>query len=186
MSHPELLRESTLQLSSSVTLRIWTPTIVFNSISFSFLPCSLYPSHLRSVCPRCQEIIPPLQTEAVPHLLPNSLWLLGYHLQWKGHGEDKPVQRYTVCWMLFIPSHEITCQFGLKRELSNIILITLADVKEHQPACFPSLCFGLVSERLCQNVAQEKIWKYALVLFPWHHIVSMPAYVRQFNSCEKY
>lgn len=105
-------------------------------------PCLPFPSHLCSACPRCKKIIPPLQTEAVPHLLPNSLWLLGYHPQQKGHGEDKRVQRYTVCWTLFVPRHEITCQFGLKREPSNIILITLADVKEHHPACFPCWASG--------------------------------------------
>lgn len=34
-------------------------------------------------------------------------------------------------------THGITCQFGLKWKPSNIILITLADVKESHSACFP-------------------------------------------------
>lgn len=55
----------------------------------------------------------------------------------KRHGEDKPVQRYKVCWMLNIPRHGIACQFELKWEPRNIILITLGGVKEHQPARFP-------------------------------------------------
>lgn len=42
-----------------------------------------------------------------------------------------------------MPRHEITCQFGLKWEPSNAILITLADVKEYHSAFLHTeLLFG--------------------------------------------
>lgn len=46
--------------------------------------------------------------------------------------------------MLFIPRHEITCQFGMKKEQSNIILITLADVKKKKKGntSLPIFLFG--------------------------------------------
>lgn len=143
---------------------------------FNFIllpPCSPYPSHLCSVCPNCWKIIQPLQTVAVPRLLPNSLWLLGYHLHWKGQGEDKRVQRYTVCSILFILRHEITCQFGLKREPSNIILITLADVKEHHRACFSHWASGCFLRESVKMSPRKRSRKITLGFIPYRWYVCM-------------
>lgn len=124
-----------LLLWLSVYTRLSLPFFKLRSPSWPF---PLYPSHLCSVCPHCEKIIPPLQAETVPHLLLNSLRMLSYHLQWKEHREDKRVRGNTVWRMLFISRHEITCQFGSEREQSNTILITLADVKERLSPWFSS------------------------------------------------
>lgn len=126
-------------------------------------PCTF---HLCSACAHCKKIISPLQTVAVPHLLPNSLWLFGYHLQWKGHRKDKCVQRYMACWTLSVPRHRITCQFGLKWEPSNTVLITLAEQtnkKKNLHSVHFLLRFWLLGT---QNVSQIILKKWLWVCYP--------------------
>lgn len=115
-----------------VTRETLTFPAVFDSLSLCFIPYLPCPPHLCSACTLTAENNITITNS--PSSAPQT-HSQGIICRERGYGEDKHVQRYAVySLMLFAPRHEITCQFGLKLEPSNVILITWADVKE------PTLC----------------------------------------------
>lgn len=76
-----------------------------------------------------------------------------------------------VCWMLSVAGHRITCQFGLKWEPGNTVLITLAEqTKNNLHSVHFLLSFWLLET---ENVTQEIILKNDFGLLSWHHIGSL-------------
>lgn len=177
MNNQELLRDLTLQLSSSVTFRIWTLRTVFYSISFPFLPSLLYPSRVSSLL----ENNPTITNRSSPSSAPK--FTLAVRLSsavkgaWGGQTYSEIYSMLNVVCTQTWNYLSVWVETGAKQYYSNHL-----GWCQRTPSClFSLLSFWLASERLskCRPGEDPKNCFGFVSMTPYRCV-----YVCQFNSFE--